>query len=293
MDFLKPYVRYIPLFVVGTLAVFTVGVWVFVLSQTPSGHLKFVVMDVGQGDSLYIESPTGVQMVIDGGPDNSLLRELPKVMPMFDHSIDAIMESHPHADHVAGFVDLLKRYQVGAVIEPGVVYQGPEVAAFEKEVLSEHIPRYLARRGMVLDLGGGAILTILYPDSDVTFMPEPKVHEGNIVARLVYGQTSIMLMGDAPEDVEARLLAMSSTTLKSDILKVGHHGSKTSSSAAFLAAVHPKRAIISVGAKNKYHHPTQEALDRLADIGAEVFRIDQKGTVEFESDGKTFWRVDK
>lgn len=268
-------------------------VWVFVVAETPSGHLKFAVMDVGQGDSLYIESPTGEQLVIDGGPDDSLLRELPKVMPWFDHSIDAIMESHPHTDHVAGFVDLLQRYQVGAVIEPGIVYQGSEVAMLEKEVLSEHIPRYLARRGMVLDLGGGAVLTILYPDSDVTFLPEPKVHEGNIVARLVYGKTSILLMGDAPDDVEARLVAMGSTTLKSDILKVGHHGSKTSSSAALLAAVQPKEAIISVGAKNKYHHPTKEALDRLASVGAEVFRTDQEGTVEFESDGTTFWRVYK
>ena len=98
-------------------------------------------------------------------------------------------------------------------------------------------------------------------------------------------------IGAVRVEVEARLLDMGSTTLKSDILKVGHHGSKTSSSAAFLAAVHPKEAIISVGAKNKYHHPTVEALDRLASVGAEVFRTDQDGTVEFESDGKTFWRV--
>ena len=295
VPFLKKYSQYYPWIFIGALVVLVFCLWAVVYSQTPQGKLVVAVMDVGQGDSIYIESPTGVQVVIDGGPDNSILRDLPKVMHPFDRSIDVLIETHPHADHIQGFIDLLHRYSIGAFIEPGVVYGGQDVDTLEKEILDEHIPRFIARRGTVLTLGGGAELDILYPDQDVTHLPEPKVHEGTVVARLVYGQTSVLLMGDAPQDVEDKLLLAEGTStlteLKSDILKVGHHGSKTSSGQKFLEVVRPKEALISVGAHNKYGHPTQDALDRLASVGAEVLRTDQVGTITFESDGKSFKRV--
>ncbi len=271
--------------------VFSGWVWLFVYTHTASGKLKVAIMDVGQGDAIYIESPTGQQIVIDGGPDNAILRDLPKVMPWFDRSIDVLIETHPHADHVVGFVDLLKRYKVSAFIEPGEVYKSLEVDTLEKEILNEHISRYIARRGMVVDLGGGATLEILYPAGDVTYMPEPKVHEGNVVAKLVYGQTSVLLMGDAPKDVEDMLVVADAQKLKSDILKVGHHGSRTSSGEVFLALVHPTYAAISVGAHNMYKLPNKEPIDLLLGLGAQVFRTDEMGTIKFESDGKYTWRV--
>ncbi|MEI7719775.1 MAG: MBL fold metallo-hydrolase [bacterium] len=295
MDFLKKYQRYAPLVLLGALAVFCAVVWVRVGAETPSGLLKVAVLDVGQGDAIYIESPTGEQLLIDGGPDGSLLRQLSKIMPLFDRSIDVALETHPHADHVMGFIDLFKRYSVGAFIEPGVVYKGTEVDALEQEIDDQKIPRYLARRGMVVDLGGGAVLTILWPQSDVTHIPESHVHEGNVVARLTYGKTSVLLMGDAPKDVEAKLLAekdaLAKESLKSDVLKVGHHGSRTSSGDAFIAVVHPAFAAISVGAHNMYKLPNQEPIDSLTKLGAHVFRTDQVGTILFESDGQTFWKM--
>lgn len=259
--------------------------------MTPRGVLTFAVMDVGQGDSLYVESPTGVQVVIDGGPDSSLLRELPKRMPYGDRTIDAVIATHPDADHVAGFVDLLRRYRVGAFIDPGISKPTATAQRLEQEVADLHIPRYLARRGMVLDLGGGARLEILFPDRDVSGLASNKVNEGGIVARLVYGESEALLMADVPVSVEDHLVVLDGGQLQSDLLKVGHHGSKTATSDEFLSAVHPQIAIISVGANNRYGHPTAEVLNRLREYGITVVRTDLNGAVTFRSDGKNFYQT--
>ncbi len=291
MLFLKKHLPYAPYLLLATLIAFTVGVWVLVYAQTPSGLLKVAMMDVGQGDSIYIESPTGVQVVVDGGPDNAILRRLPHVMPPLDRSLDVLVETHPDADHFAGFVDVLKRYSIGAFVEPGIVKTSQTAKTVEAEVLERHISRYIARRGMVLDLGGGAQLEVIYPDHDVEHINQKEDNDGGLVTRLTYGSTTVLFMADVSEKVENDLVGLEGQKLKATILKVGHHGSKTSSGEAFLALVKPKEALISVGTHNPYHHPTEEALSRLADVGAEVLRTDQEGTLEFASDGYTFWRV--
>ena len=294
MEFLRPYLRYVPYVLFGGLFAFAVGVWMVVLAETPSGHVKVAMLNVGMGDSIYIESPTGEQVLIDSGPDDSVLRELPKVMPLFDHSLDAVVETHPDSDHISGFVDLLKRYQVGAFIEPGIIKDSKTAQTLESEILSEHIPRYIAHRGEVIDLGGGAVLQILYPDHDVSHINQNIDNDGGVVTRLVYGSTSVLLMADVSQGVERQIIADSASstdTLKSSILKVGHHGSKTSTGKALLDLVRPQVALISAGAHNMYHLPTQDTLDRLDAVGAEVLRTDQVGTIEFESDGTHFWRV--
>ena len=276
---------------VVVLACIAMFVWFVALAQKPQGTLTFAVLDVGQGDSLYIGGPTGVQVVIDGGPDDALLAELPKVMPPFDRSIDAVLQTHPDADHIAGFVELLKRYEVGAFIESGIFKYDGLWSSVEGEVTGQKIPRHIARRGMVIDLGGGAELQILYPDWDPTHM-SPKVdNNGGIVARLVYGDTSVLLMADVDSVVEEHLLALDGRALRSTILKVGHHGSKYSSDSRFLAAVAPALAVISAGESNRYGHPTLEVLERLAESDAAVFRTDEEGTLIFRSDGTRFWQV--
>jgi competence protein ComEC len=280
----------------GVLLVSCAGIWTLVYAQTPSGVLKVAVLDIGQGDGIYIEGPTGIQVMVDAGPDDgSVLRALPAVMPPFDRSIDAVVATHPDADHVGGFIDVLKRYSIGSFVESGIIDTTQTYTTLEREVTDEHIPRYIARRGMVLDLGGGAQLRVLYPDLDVTNYTN-RTNDGAIVAHLVYGKTSVLLTADAPISVEDYLMAISSSTdpadgLTSDILKVGHHGSQYSTSPVFLAAVAPQVALISVGAHNKYGHPTQRVLDTLAAAHVPVLRTDQVGTIEYESDGKTFTRV--
>ncbi len=273
------------------LALVCAGVWsaVYAQSSHASGKLLFAVLDIGQGDGLYIEGPTGIQIMVDAGPhDGAVLRALPAVMPAGDRTLDAVIETHPDADHMGGFVDVLARYTVGAFIEPGIDKHNATIDALEKEVVDQHIPRIIARRGMQLDLGAGARLDILYPDTDVSGYGN-KTNDGSIVAHLVYGKTSVLLTGDAPTNVETHLMQIASTSeLMSNILKVGHHGSRFSTGATFVKEVSPQTAVISVGAHNTYGHPTKQVLDILAAQNIPVIRTDESGTIRCVSDGAVF-----
>jgi len=278
---------------VGILVAVCIGVWGAVFAVTPRGVLTVAVLDVGQGDAIYIESPTGVQVVVDGGPGSAVLRQLPRVMPLFDRSIDALLETHPDSDHIGGFVDVVGRYAVGAFVEPGIPKDTEAAQTLEREITDTAIPRYIARRGMTLDLGGGAALEILYPDRDVSRLNQNIANEGCVVARLTYGMTSVLLTCDMSEAMEKYLLELGAGEIRSDVLKVAHHGSKYSSSDAFVAAVAPAFAAISVGKGNTYGHPGKATLDTLETHGAQVLRTDQEGTIVFRSDGQTVWRVEK
>jgi len=283
--------RYRSYVVVGVLLVFVSVVWTAVYAESIPGKLTVAFLDVGQGDSIYIESPTGIEIIIDGGPDNSILRGLPSLMGPFDRTIDAIIETHPDADHIAGFVDLLRRYNVKVFIEPGINKDTATAKTLLEEVYAEDAAHLIARRGMYLELGGGAELYILFPDFDVATLPASKSNEGGIVARLVYGQTSILFMADVSKKVEDRLIELEGVGLQSDVLKVGHHGSKNSTGGSFLSTVLPAAAIISVGGDNRYGHPTEEVLNELSSQNIKTLRTDVEGTLVFESDGKEIRQV--
>ncbi len=276
--------------VVLLLAVVCLGIWLVALGQgRHSGVLTFAMLDIGQGDALFIEGPTGIQVLVDAGPNTgAILRALPGLMSFGDRTIDAVIETHPDADHMGGFVDVLKRYKVGAYITPGITAKtNTLIEALNRGVDAERSLIFVARAGMVVDLGGGAHLDILYPDIDVSGFGE-RTNDGSIVARVVYGETEVLLTADAAFTTEARLLASASSSLSADILKVGHHGSKSSTGEAFIAAVHPQVALISVGAKNTYGHPTEEVLDRLGAAGVPVMRTDQQGTIICTSNAVVF-----
>jgi len=278
-------------YVVTSLLAFAVAlVWVGVYTESAPGKLTVAFLDVGQGDSIYIESPTGVEIIIDGGPDNSVLRGLPQLMGPFDRTIDAIIETHPDADHIAGFVDLLRRYNVMAFIEPGISKDTATAQTLLEEVDEERAAHLIARRGMYLELGGGAELHILFPDFDTATLPSSKTNDGGIVARLTYGSTSILFMADVSKKVEDRLVELEGEGLQSDILKVGHHGSKNSTGSSFLQAVLPAAAVISVGDYNTYGHPTEEVLSELSSQNVKTLRTDQEGTIVFESNGEEIRR---
>lgn len=242
------------------------------------------MLNVGQGDALFIESPTGIQILVDGGPPKKVLGELAKVMSPFDKSIDALIITNPDADHISGFLDILKSYKVGMVFEPGTLSDSKTFQNLKTEMKNKKIPDILAKKGMVLDIGGGASLNILFPDRDVSEWP---TNDGSVVAQLIYGDTSIMLTGDSTIKTEKIILGeFSLAQLKSDILKVGHHGSRTSTSLSFVKNVAPTYALISDGKDNKYGHPHKETLDILEQFGAKILRTDLLGTVIMKSDGK-------
>ena len=283
----KNYLLYLVVF----LLIFTVLLFYFDW-QNSKRSFTFAMLDIGQGDALFIESPTGTQILIDAGPPKKILGPLARVMPFFDKKIDVLMITNPDADHIGGFMDVLKNYKVGAIFEPGTVSSSKTYQNLEMEIKNKKIPDILVKRGMILDLGGGAKLEILFPDRDVSTWA---TNDGSMVAKLVYGNTSIMLTGDAPMKTEQIILSENSREeLQSEILKVGHHGSRGSSSLNFVQAVSPKYALISDGKDNKYGHPHQETLDTLSKIGAQIFRTDQLGTIILKSDGDMLkWKYER
>ena len=246
-------------------------------------ELTFAMLDVGQGDALFIESPTGTQVLVDTGPPRKILSGLARVMSPFDKNIDAIIITNPDQDHIGGFADILKAYKVGQVFQSGTQNDSKTFQNLKADIKNRNIPDILARKGMRLHLGGGAVIDILFPDRDV-FDWSP--NDGSIVGKLSYGDISIMLTGDSTIKTEKIILSESSNILESDILKVGHHGSRTSTSLDFINVVKPEYAFISNGKDNKYGHPHQEVLDDLAAHGAKIFRTDLLGTIIVKSDGK-------
>lgn len=247
-------------------------------------YLTFAMLDVGQGDALFIESPTGTQILFDAGPPRKILGELSKVMSPFDKQINMIVITNPDADHIGGFSDILKTYDVDIVFEPGTMNDSKTYQNLKQEFENKKIPNILARKGMRLDIGGGAVIDILFPDRDVSLWD---TNGGSIVAKLSYGETSIMLTGDSTSRTEKIILEGNSVAdLDSDILKVGHHGSRTSTSENFVETVFPTYALISNGKDNKYGHPHKETLDTLTSLGVKILRTDLFGTMIMKSDGQ-------
>ncbi len=247
--------------------------------------LEVTFLDVGQGDAIFIEGPTGRQMLIDGGRDRSVLRQLGKRMGPLDRSLDLVVETHPDADHIGGLPGVFAGYEVGEFMSPGIPNDTTPSAALEDALVDELILRpVVARRGMRILLGGGAYADVLYPDRDASHL---ETNTGSVVLHVVYGSTSFFLSGDAPEGVEDWLVRLDGEALESDVLKAGHHGSRTSTGDALLAAADPEAVVISAGKDNQYGHPHAETLARIAAEGAAILSTAEKGMIRFESDGKT------
>lgn len=251
------------------------------------GILTVAFLNVGQGDAIFIEGPTGNQILIDGGRGRVVLPELGAVMPLLDTSIDVVIATHPDADHIEGLIAVLERYDVGALIESGNQSDTAVYRAYDVQAQAEGSPRIKARNGMHVDLGAGVVLRILYPVGDVS---EEESNASSVVAQLTYGATEVLLTGDAPIRIEEELVHRESVRLSSDVLKLGHHGSRTSSSDKFLSVVRPKFVIVSAGEGNRYGHPHSEVLEKSARHGAIILRTDTDGRIVFESDGATLSR---
>ena len=278
--FLEKYQpRYI--FLAGLILVAT-AIWSAVF-HLENDRLVVAFLDVGQGDAIFIEAPGGNQILIDGGPNKSVLSELSRVMPFYDRSIDALILTHPHQDHVAGLVEVLKRYNVDFVFDSGDDASLAEFAEFKKLISEKNIQEIFARRGMRINLGAGARFDILLPDE---FIKGPNPHKNMVVGRLTYGNTCFLFMGDAEREHEFKILR---DDIDCEVLKAGHHGSKTSSSEALLKAVSPEISVVQVGEKNRYGHPYKAVLERLTASAAKVFRTDTDGAIIIESDGRNIF----
>lgn len=258
-------------------------VWVFAYCAYPSDTLSFYALNVGQGDALFIETPEKYQIVVDGGPDMRVLSELSRVMPFYDRTIDLLVLSHPQADHMFGLLEILKRYRVANVLMTGVNYPTDLYAEFLKLIHEEGAHVVFAHAGQKVVLGS-AELDVLYPlgiinGTDVV----GDVNDMSLAGVVRYGDTSFLFMGDAGL-VEEAVLAESGVPLDIDVLKISHHGSRTSTSQLFLEKTTPEIAVVSVGAKNTYGHPNPDTLARLG--GVPLYRTDTQGRVAIISNGE-------
>jgi competence protein ComEC len=286
------------LLIFGIVAVL-IAVPVFGLTYNPAKNLEVDFLDVGQGDAILIKSPFGQNILVDGGPDGKVVEQLGKNLPFWDKQIDLMVLTHPHDDHVTGLTEIIKRYDVKKILYTGVIHDAPNYLAWLEEVRNKKIPLALVDRPQVIKFGENCGLDILFPQKSFIGQGIDNLNNSSIVAKLFYGQTSFLLTGDAEAVVEKELLNFSSSApllarrgdggevdLKSQVLKVGHHGSDTSSSEEFLEAVNPKFAVIEVGKDNDFGHPNLRILKRLERIEAQIFRTDLDETVKMTSDGE-------
>jgi competence protein ComEC len=244
-------------------------------------------LDVGQGDAILIETPDGFEMLVDGGPNAAVLRELSKQRSFFDREIDVVVTTHPDLDHIGGLVDVLKRYKVKTILRTENENDKSAAEAFAAAVQKENAEEILADAVQVLQLGASTTIQIFSPTGDER---QWESNTSSIVLRVVYGNASFMLTGDAPQEIENYLVETYGTQLDSDVLKLGHHGSKTSTSDAWLDAVTPNYAVVSAGLDNRYGHPHQDVMQRVFKRNIETSHTGTDGTITFQSDGQTVWR---
>jgi competence protein ComEC len=258
--------------------------------QLPDGRLRVAFLDVGQGDAIFITTPRGQQILVDGGPSPpALTAALGQEMPFWDRSIDLVAMTHPDADHSSGLVAVLERYEVGAWLDNGSDEQDAAYLACLDLLERNGVPRHVATDGFRADLGQGLTLEVVHPQAGAVAWPGASSNDNSLVQRLNWQQVSFLLTGDLEAAGEASLL-QSGHDLAADVLKVAHHGSGGSSTEAFLAAVAPEYAVVSAGADNRFGHPDPEVLARLEAVGGvTVLRTDRQGTVTFLTDGQRLW----
>lgn len=264
--------------------------WNYQATAVPSGEtLSVSFLDVGQGDAVYVRTPSGTDMLIDGGPDGSVIGDLKRVMPEYDRDIDLVVETHPDKDHIAGLSDVFEQYQVKKFLH-SEISSGTSFDVSLREHADEEpgLEQVLARRGqrVILDPDRGIFLDILFPDRNTSDFKE--TNEASVVARLVYGNQSFLFTGDSPSSIEHELVR-TGTPLASTVLKLGHHGSKTSSSDEYLDEVRPAYAIVSAGKDNRYRHPNPETVSRVKSRGITILSTAESGTITMESDGRSVW----
>ena len=248
----------------------------------PSQNLTIVFIDVGQGDSILVILPNTRTLLIDGGEREGYGKVLATLQEHGLSHIDVVVATHPHADHIGGLVDVIKGVNVGEVLDSGQVHTTQTFEDFLDAIDTKQIPLRSVRQGDSINLDPTVKIDVLNPPVNLIDSAdnEADFNDNSVVLKLTYGEFSALLTGDMEEGNEARLVSENTTGLDADVLKAGHHGSRTSSSLPFLNAVTPEVVIISLGAGNTYGHPHQEALDRISAAGVErLFRTDIDGTI--------------
>lgn len=241
-------------------------------------------LDVGQGDSVLIKTEAGQNILIDGGPDSTVVKRLSENLSWWDRKIDLMILTHPHSDHVSGQIHVLNRYKVKKVLYTGVAHAIPEYAEWLQIIKNRNIPLKIIEHPQRVILDENAFLDIIYPFESLAGMEVKNLNNSSIVVKLTHGQNKFLLAGDIESEIEAKLLEKN-IDLAAKVFKANHQGSDTSNTEEFLKAVNPQIIVITVGADNKFGHPNGRILKRFERIGAKIYRTDQNGTIKMKSDG--------
>lgn len=256
---------------------FNLFIWYWVFTGGVSNNLNLYFLDVGQGDGELIKLPGNVKLLIDGGPDKKILSSLANTLSPADRYIDFVVLSHPQLDHFSGLIPVLERYKVGAFVYNGEDSKEKAWKDFISILKDKNIPIIVLRGGDSINYKDNKLM-FLSPDGEIGKKSE--LNDTALVSELVSGGIKTLFTADVGFDVENYLIKK--YDLDVDILKVGHHGSKYSTSTAFLNAITPNISIIEVG-KNTYGHPTKETLNKLLGIGSSIYRNDEQGTIHIEA----------
>lgn len=251
----------------------------YLWTEIPDDKLHIWFFDIGQGDSALIKTPENHQILIDGGPGNKVLLALADALPFYDRQLDMVILTHPHEDHIAGLIEVLKRFDVQMVLLTGVNSNSGSYDEFLEEMLEKKIDFVIADQ--FTDFRFGDVeFDVLYPIQQMLLEDKEELNDSSIVLRMISDKVRVLFTGDL-EAVGEQELIDHHAILRSDILKVGHHGSKTSSTMAFLIKVKPDMAVISAGRDNKFGHPNEKILQNLRAAGVkEIWRTDVSGTLE-------------
>jgi competence protein ComEC len=269
------------------------------IGSLPDGKLHIFFCNVGQGDATYVRFPDGRDMLVDGGPNDSVLQCLGRHMPFWDRNIDIVVNSHPQKDHLAGLISVLNRYTVEYVVRSDLASSSDVYAQFTDAITTHHVPVRLVTRGEKISIGSASISIIWPSESQIALMrpgtgvlgasTDTNLNDGSLVFFLRYGSFDVLFPGDADSHVEGQYTGEQLADDHVEVLKVPHHGSKTGMTQGFVDWLKPAISVISVG-KNSYGHPSAEAITMLQMIDSKILRTDQVGDIEIVSDGKR-WEI--
>lgn len=256
--------------------------------------LRVVVFDVGQGDGALLQTPNGRNILIDAGiwsPGSNSGQSiiLPHLKAEGIQRLDAVILSHPHADHIGGILDLIENVEIGVIYNSGYEYSSNLYRLYLSLANESGIQVQSVKSGDILELDPSMLFLVMGPDH-TTFTSDPNQH--SVVLNVIYGESEFLFTGDAGEDQEDRLVEQYTDLLDTDFLKVGHHGSRTSSSVELLSKVTPEIAVVSLAQQNKFGHPHPEAVERLISSGTQLYYTSRDKALIFESDGKQIKRID-
>jgi competence protein ComEC len=257
--------------------------------------LHLYMLDVGQGDAILLKTPANQYLLFDGGANNVVLNELGRVLPANQRLLDYVFLTHPHADHVGGLPAVLENYDVGEIYHTGVLHTSSDYLKFLELIKTKEIPNYIVGGAESFNLTGDVWVELLFPLSSFAGQKVDNLNLTSIVARVSYQGQSVLLMGDAEIPVEGEILAdrkNSLAGLSAGLIKIGHHGSKTSTGFEWLNATKPSLALIPCGVGNSFNHPHSELMKKLEYRNLTVFRSDLQGLVHCWTKAGEAWQCE-